>query len=66
MIEIFIYILIFIMGAYFGSFYTLAIYRIPLGLDITHEHSFCPNCNHKLGILDLFPILSYIFIRRKM
>ena len=49
MITTILYILIFIMGAYFGSFYTLAVYRIPLGLDITHEHSFCPNCKHKLG-----------------
>ena len=65
MIEIVLYILIFIMGAYFGSFYTLAIYRIPLGLNITHEHSFCPNCNHKLGILDLFPVFSYIFLGGK-
>lgn len=65
MLETFILILIFIMGAYFGSFYTLAVYRIPLGLDITHEHSFCPNCNHKLGFLDLFPILSYIFLGGK-
>ena len=65
MLELFVLILIFIMGAYFGSFYTLAIYRIPLGLDITHEHSFCPKCNHKLGFLDLFPIFSYIFLRGK-
>lgn len=65
MIEAILYILIFIMGAYFGSFYTLAVYRIPLGLDITHEHSFCPNCNHKLGMLDLFPVFSYIFLGGK-
>lgn len=65
MVEIILYILIFIMGSYFGSFYTLAVYRIPLDLDITHEHSFCPNCNHKLRILDLFPVLSYIFLGGK-
>ena len=65
MVQIILYILIFIMGAYFGSFYTLAVYRIPQGLDITHKHSFCPNCNHKLGIIDLFPILSYIFLGGK-
>ena len=65
MITAILYILIFIMGAYFGSFYTLAVYRIPLGLDITHEHSFCPNCKHKLGFLDLFPVFSYIFLGGK-
>ena len=60
-----LYILIFIMGTVFGSFYTLAIYRIPKRQDITHTHSYCPNCNHKLGFLDLIPVFSYIFLRAK-
>lgn len=63
--EAIIYFLIFVMGAFFGSFFTLAVYRIPIGEDITHKHSFCPNCNHKLGALDLIPIFSYIFLRGK-
>ena len=63
--EIIFYVLIFIIGALFGSFYTLAIYRIPKKQDITHTHSYCPNCNHKLGFLDLIPIFSYIFLLGK-
>lgn len=63
--EIFLYIILFIMGTLFGSFYTLAVYRIPKRQDITHTHSYCPNCNHKLGLLDLIPIFSYIFLRGK-
>lgn len=63
--EIFFYILIFIIGTLFGSFYTLAVYRIPKRQDIIHTHSYCPNCNHKLGLLDLFPIFSYIFLGGK-
>lgn len=63
--EIFIYLLIFIMGTFFGSFFTLAVYRIPLKQDIVHTHSYCPNCKHKLGILDLFPVFSYIFLKGK-
>ena len=59
------YILIFIMGTLFGSFYTLAVYRIPKKQDITHTHSYCPKCNHKLGILDLIPVLSYIALGGK-
>ena len=61
----YIYTIIFIMGTLFGSFYTLAVYRIPKKLDITHTHSFCPNCNHKLGFLELIPVLSYIILRGK-
>ena len=60
--ETIIFIIIFIIGAFFGSFYSLATYRIPKGQDITHSRSYCPNCDHKLGFLDLFPILSYIFL----
>ena len=63
--EIFLYVIIFITGTFFGSFCTLAVYRIPRGEDIIYKHSYCPNCNHKLGILDLFPIFSYVFLRGK-
>ena len=60
-----IYIIIFIMGTVFGSFYTLAVYRIPRKIDITHTHSFCPKCNHKLGFFELIPVWSYIFLGGK-
>jgi len=60
--EILIYLIIFIMGTFFGSFFTLAVYRIPKKEDILIKHSYCPNCNHKLGFFDLFPVLSYIFL----
>lgn len=63
--DVFLYVILFIMGTFFGSFFTLAVYRIPLKKDITHERSFCPNCNHKLGALDLVPVWSYLFLKGK-
>lgn len=63
--ENFVYALIFIIGTFFGSFFTLAVYRIPKKEDILIKHSYCPNCNHKLGFFDLFPVLSYIFLNGK-
>lgn len=63
--EILIYAIIFIIGTLFGSFFTLAIYRIPLKQDITHKRSFCPNCAHKLNFLDLIPVFSYVLLRGK-
>src|SRR5574344_365354 len=63
--NIFIYIILFITGTVFGSFLTLATYRIPLNQDITHKHSYCPKCNHLLSFLDLIPLLSYIFLGGK-
>lgn len=63
--DIFLYIIIFTMGITFGSFYTLAVHRIPQKQDITHTHSYCPNCKHKLNIFDLIPVLSYIILGGK-
>lgn len=65
MIEIVLVIILFIIGIYFGSFFTLATYRLPKKENITHKHSYCPNCNHKLGIFDLIPIFSYLFLKGK-
>ena len=63
--EAIIYVIIFIMGAFIGSFASLAVYRIPIKEDILIKHSYCPNCNEKLTIKDLIPIFSYIFLRGK-
>lgn len=53
-------IFMFVVGTLFGSFFTLAIYRIPRKQDITHTRSYCPNCKHRLGFFDCFPILSFV------
>lgn len=63
--NLYFYLLLFIIGTLFGSFYTLAVYRIPKRQDITHTHSYCPNCHHKLGFLDLIPIGSYLILKGK-
>lgn len=65
LIEIIILATIAISGTVFGSFFTLAVHRIPRKEDITHERSYCPNCNHKLQFLDLIPVFSYIFLGGK-
>lgn len=63
--ELFLYAIIFITGIFFGSFFTLAVYRIPKKEDILIKHSYCPNCNTRLGFFDLFPVLSYICLGGK-
>lgn len=65
MMNIFLYVIIFIIGTVFGSFYTLAVYRIPKNIDIIKKNSYCPNCNNKLGFFELIPVLSYIFLGGK-
>ena len=61
----FVFFCVFVIGIFFGSFSTLAVYRIPRKIDITHERSFCPNCGHRLGFLDLFPLLSFLVLGGK-
>lgn len=59
------YIFIISLGLVIGSFLNVCIYRIPKEESISYPPSHCVNCNHKLGILDLFPVLSYIFLKGK-
>jgi leader peptidase (prepilin peptidase)/N-methyltransferase len=56
----FFYAIIGIFGAILGSFASAVIPRIKAGQDFVTERSECPNCKHELGILDLFPVLSYV------
>ena len=60
-LSIFVLFCIFAIGTLFGSFFSLANYRIPRKEDITHTRSYCPKCKHKLSFFDLIPVLSYVF-----
>lgn len=55
----------FIFGTVFGSFYNVVIYRLPAQLPIANDRSMCFSCKHKLGALDLIPLISYIFLGGK-
>ncbi|MBO6145403.1 MAG: prepilin peptidase [Bacilli bacterium] len=64
--EVLIYsIIIFIIGLCFGSFFNVVGYRLPNNMSIVYPPSHCPNCDHKLGSLELIPVLSYIFLGGK-
>ncbi len=43
-----------------GSFYNVVGYRLPNGMSLIKPSSHCPNCNKKLGFMELIPIVSYI------
>ena len=40
-------------------------YRIPKGESLLYPSSHCTKCNHKLGPLELIPILSFLFLGGK-
>ena len=59
------FILIILIGALFGSFANVCIYRIPLKKSVIGGRSYCPKCKKKIFWYDNIPILSYLFIAGK-
>ncbi|MFH1157887.1 MAG: prepilin peptidase [Pseudomonadota bacterium] len=54
------------LGLALGSFATALSYRLPRGISIvTVERSQCPVCQKDLGMADLVPLFSWIFLRGK-
>lgn len=56
-------LLFFILGLCLGSFYVNLGIRLGKNENICFPSSHCDNCNHKLKFYDLFPVLSYIFLK---
>ncbi|MBQ6820465.1 MAG: prepilin peptidase [Clostridium sp.] len=54
---------ILILGICIGSFLNVCIYRIPKENSIIYPNSHCINCGYKLRVIDLIPLLSYIFLK---
>jgi len=54
-----------LLGALVGSFSNVLIYRIPRGQSISFPPSRCPNCGHRLGVLDLVPVFSWVALGGK-
>ena len=63
--DIYYGVVIFIFGLILGSFYTVVGERLPEGKSIVNPPSHCPNCNHRLGILELIPVFSFLFLGGK-
>lgn len=53
-----------LLGLIVGSFATMASHRLIVGENL-FGRSKCIKCKHKLGVKDLFPILSYLALRGK-
>lgn len=57
--------LFFIYGIVFGSFFNVVGLRVPKKESIVSPPSHCTSCDRKLGVLDLVPVFSYIFLKGK-
>ena len=59
------YIGIFLLGAIFGSFSNVCIYRLPNNKAISKGRSYCNSCNKEIRWFDNIPLISYIILRGK-
>ena len=57
--------LCFLLGIAVGSFLNVCIWRLPREESIIRPGSHCPVCSAALGVRDLVPVLSWIFLRGK-
>jgi len=55
--------IIFIFGLVIGSFLNVVIFRLETEEKIMNDRSKCMNCKHVLLWKDLFPVLSFIFLK---
>jgi prepilin signal peptidase PulO-like enzyme (type II secretory pathway) len=51
------------LGLVLGSFSSALAWRIPRGDNWTRARSACPQCGMVLGVRDLIPLLSWLFLR---
>ncbi|TBL80489.1 prepilin peptidase [Paenibacillus thalictri] len=55
----------FIFGLLVGSFLNVVAIRVPLKRSVITPPSHCTSCKHRLGIIDLIPVISYLLLGRK-
>lgn len=53
------------LGLILGSFVNALVWRLHEGKDWVNDRSECPHCQHKLGPLDLIPVVSWVMLRGK-
>ena len=58
-------IFIIVIGALWGSFANVCIYRLPLEKGVVSGRSYCPKCKKQINWYDNIPVLSYLFIQGK-
>ncbi|MDS9471331.1 A24 family peptidase [Sporosarcina pasteurii] len=61
--ELLIGVLFFIYGLIFGSFFNVVGLRVPKKASISFPPSHCTACERRLGVLDLVPVFSYLFLK---
>ena len=58
-----LYLLFIVLGAIWGSFANVCIYRLPENQKTIIGRSFCPSCKNKIQWFDNIPILSFVLLK---
>ena len=56
-------LIVFALGASFGSFLNVVVYRLPANLSILWPASRCPHCLHQLGKRENIPVLGWLWLK---
>ncbi len=54
-----------LLGTAVGSFLNVCIDRLPVGKSLLYPPSHCDACQHRLSPIDLIPVFSYLWLRRR-
>ena len=63
--EVFLIVVGFVLGACFGSFFNVVIYRLPKEESLILPASHCMQCGELIRWYDNIPIISYFMLRGK-
>jgi leader peptidase (prepilin peptidase)/N-methyltransferase len=63
LINIFISIIVFVLGASLGSFINVVVYRLPAGLSVLWPPSRCPKCLNRLKAYDNVPVFGWLWLK---
>ena len=63
--ALFLNCFIFLLGACFGSFLNVCIYRLPRELSLAFPASHCPQCKHPIQWYDNIPFISFCLLAGK-
>ena len=56
--------IVFFYGICIGSFLNVVIYRLPRNESLVKRASHCTTCGAKIRVIDIIPIISWVFILR--